>query len=138
MIEKNFRNPSSQMVLRKYHKEAQQKLDDMVRKVTPLLKENTVSEIRGLKGAMSLMSRVTGIDVELGWDDNSEVDLIMRDKFKATGLQAKLDKINALYESQSIRLDMVQDAVDAEMVIADFKKVAKAILEEGVTPVSIW
>jgi hypothetical protein len=130
-----YTNNGAQNVLKNHYKEFSTKVDRAAKDILESLYHDVLSEVKGLKGAISLIKRVTGKDIKLSFEDDSEMDLLMRDKFKETGIQDKLDKLAELYEDASINLDTSCGYDDAKNIITRFDNRANALLSGGITPV---
>jgi hypothetical protein len=128
-------NTGAQNVLKNHYNEFSTKVNRAAKDILESLYHDVLSEVKGLKGAISLIKRVTGKDIKLSFEDDSEMDLLMRDKFKATGIQDKLDQLTELYEKSSIELDMVDNPDDAKNIITIFDDRANVLLSGGITTI---
>ena len=136
---RQWRNPAAQEQLTHAYDVAMRKVDEASKKLlTGVIMLDIVNEVQGLKGALSLLKRVTGNDYfpYIVHEDDSEVGLMLHDKFQATGLQAKVDKLTALYEQGSVRLDMVTGWEEAVRIVDGFKHEVTVILAEQPTVIS--
>lgn len=131
------RNPSANLALRKITNKAMLRINDKLTEVKPEIRKQVIAEITGLKGAVSLIKRVTGREPELGFDDESEVGLAVADKLTATGLQGKVNRIHALYEDTRIRIDICNNADEIVTAIGHFRMDVARIMAEEPNPMTM-
>ncbi len=116
------RNQMAQKLVLGIHNKSREALKKKAVELKPILEEEIIGEIVGLKGAFSRLKRVTGNDYPLIYERDSEVGMNMSDKLKATGIQYKMDWICEQTDVTLVKIDMVATPTDALRILADFKE----------------
>lgn len=90
-----------------------------------------------IKGALSRLKRLTGQDVHIHWDDDSEFGLKFNDALNNSGIGKKSDDLVHAFEAASIKLEMCTGADDAILIVREFRHTADEILASGPYPIKI-
>jgi hypothetical protein len=133
-----MRNAGSLAMLGTYYKQVESKIKNAVSDIHELALKSAIVETHGLKGAMSLIERVTGNKVDIQPDDDSSVGLLIADKLKESGLHDKINKVHTIYELAVTQIDTSDDPTEIMDVINTFKSCAKEILVSEPNPLHIF
>ena len=130
-------NPVAQKLLSKAMDGAVAAITKSMTKISSEIRKQVIAELPGLKGALSRIERLTGKECNFGFEDDSEVGLLVSDKFKATGLQSKFDRIFELHHEFAVKVDMATDAQVAIQLVRDFANKVTLILAEQPNPIKL-
>jgi hypothetical protein len=119
----------AQQLLRKAAEDVQDRIKEATSPFAKKIKDEVMHELH-LDTMAARYKRITGNNLDLDYEDDSEMGILIRDKVLEIGLVKLRDKIKEAYQTAGISVDQAADAAAVYIEIGKFRVWANSKIDE--------